>query len=337
MHSKRTKTIIGTHKSVYRDLSAGKLEEIFGRMLPHQQGFDSDSQRSFPVAVDYLSAFALKQCVVAGVMSAFSHSTAVAAPFTGVVCVSNNKWDSFIEASCFESFSEEVCGYPQNFLVISPSLRLESLEILYANASIIPECKIGDVPHNLTYPVLDEVPLSESHSSELLPCTAASFVSETLQPFSSQKDLLAPDPDVFTRIELFQNSTIWRENSNSKAFAVYINANHVLPFSDVLLFGKESNNLAIGSQSVGFAYPAIGNQITVSLEVSVLANCSGNALSWIQAKLNKEITLCIESLAVPGNIELDSDCPDHITFASHDIALNIADNLAVEVGGLFGN
>jgi len=62
MHSIVQTNIIGTQKSVYRDSSLGNLDRnIWVRdMHPLQERFYSNSKASFPIAIDYLSAFAFE-------------------------------------------------------------------------------------------------------------------------------------------------------------------------------------------------------------------------------------------------------------------------------------
>jgi len=110
MHSTKTKTFIGTQESVYRDSPVGKLEEgvlVKNMLIPHQQGFNSDSKTCLPVAVHYLPAPAFEQGVVVA-MPTFSHSAAVATPFAGVVGINNVESDIFIKAPALEGSFEQV-------------------------------------------------------------------------------------------------------------------------------------------------------------------------------------------------------------------------------------
>ena len=118
MHSTETNAVIGTQKSVYRDSPIGKLERDFGNMrVPRQQGFHGDSQACFSVAVHDLSTSALEKRVIAGSVSALRHSTAVAAPFTGVISVHGRENNVLVEAAAFKVLLEAENRHPHDFPV----------------------------------------------------------------------------------------------------------------------------------------------------------------------------------------------------------------------------
>lgn len=339
MHSIRTQAFIGTKKPVYRDSPAGKLEEVrVGTMQPPlQQGFDSDSQASFPVTIYHLSAFTPEQGIVAYRMPFFSHSTAAATPLTGVVGINDFETDSLIKAPIFEVFPEQGKRHTKNLLVEPFTLATEPFELLNTNVSIVFDGEIGDVPDNSTYPVFDKVPFAMLELVEFPLCGMIAFSSEALKQSLTLHNFPAPPPDVFPEVKLLENLAFGGKDAHREAFAVHINANHVGFASHSLFLGQESNNFAIRSQPVGLANPPISNQIGVSLEIPVLLDCHGNPISGIQAKLNKKVALGTESLAVSRSVELDSDGFQNFTFAPDHISYNVADNLAVERGVCFAN
>lgn len=331
----RTNPLIGTQQLVYINWSAGKLEKaaLVGNVLiPHQQGFHSDSQARLSVAVHGLPALALEKCVVGGV-PAFGHSTAVAAPFGGVVGIYNRELDVFVEAPALKVSSEQVERYPKNFPVELPALRAEPLEVFNGNVSIEFDCEVGDVSDDFSNPVLHEVSFSGPETLEAFSGSVASLVGEALKSSPPAHNLLAFHPDVFPVVELFENPSVWGENGNGKTLAVHIDADNVASAGDGRFFGEKSDDLTVGGQAVSLAHPAISNQIVVSLKVPVLSYRDGNALSWIRAKLDEEPALGVEYFAVPRHVELDGNRLDCLALAAGDRALDVANHLAVEGGG----
>ncbi len=341
MHSIKTQTIIGTQKSVYRDSPAGKLERnrvvetMF--LVPHHQGFDSDSQACFSVGVHNLTATnAFKKCVV-GTMPTLSHSTAVATPFRGMVGIANCETDVLVETPTFEGCFEQKDRHPQNFFVESPTFRLESCELFNPNISIVFESQVDDVSHDFTNTILNEVSFFGFKFSETLPCSVTSLVCETLKFLPSFKYLLSLNPNIFTKVSLFEDFTFRSQHTDSEALAIDINSDHIPSSSDFSFFGEESNNLSIRGQSISFTYPTITNQRGVSLIVSVLLYRNSNSLPWIQPELNEESAFSEESLTVSRNVEFNSDVIQSIALTPHNIPLNITNNLTIEGGGFLAS
>jgi len=341
MHStKRTKTVIGTQKSVYRDSSAGKLERsslVRDMLIPHHQGFNSDSKARLPIAVHHLSTFyALKDSVVA-TMPAFSHSTAVGTPFTGAVGINNVEFDVFVEAPAFECCFEQERRNPQDLFVKLPTFGFEPSEVFNGDVGITFKCDVGNISNNLTDSVFDEVLLFSLKSNQALFGPVASFVCETLQPLSPFKYSLTFNPDVFSEISLLEDFPLWSENRNSKAFAVDINPDHIPSGGDFSFFREVSNYLTIAGKPISLACPTTLNQGAVSLKVPVVANGDCYLIPRIQSKFHEGSALGLEGFTVSGNIELDSNCLKGRAFTSDNTPFDVTDYLAVKGGGFLAS
>lgn len=331
------KTIIGTQKSVYGDLSAGKLEEVSSvrtMLFPHQQGFDSDSQRGFPVAIDYLPTLAFEQGVVIGMP--FSQSTAVATPFARMVGINNFKYNLLVKASGFKQLLKRIERNAHDFLVEAFSFSGKSFEVFNRNTSIKLQSHIGDIPDNFAKPVCNKV---------MFPCfdffkasfgSLASFVRKRLQFFFSFKNLFSLNPDILSKVGLLQNFSFRRENGNSKALAINVYSKNILSFWQFgFFFGKIGNDLPVSSKPIGFAFPPIRKQTLESLKVPVFLDWNRQAFSGIHSKFDKKVGFGFKGFAVSGNIELDSDLFDTSSFALDNASFNIANNLGIKEGVFF--
>ncbi len=336
MHSiNKTKTIIGTQKSVYWDSSAGKLEEtslVRSMFSPHQQRFYCDSKACFSIAIHHLPTPAFEQCVGVA-MPSFSHSTAVATPFAGVMGVNSGECDVFVEAPTFKVLSELIKGHTHDFPVEVPAFWIEPFEFLYSNVGVVLQSQFGDVSDNFTNPVFDEVLFSGFEFEKFTICLMASFIGITLDHLSLGENLLAFNPDVLAEIQLLQDSTFWTQDADSEALTVHINTNNILALLESnILFIEEGNNLSVGSQSICLAGPTILNQRNISLVVPILADGNGNWLSGIGSKLHEQKLFGFKNFAVSRHIELNGDVFEDISFRLHNTAFNIADYLTVEGG-----
>ena len=330
--------VIGTHESVYRDSPIGNLERFLVKSIsPLQQGFYSDCNTGFSVAIDYLSAFALEQRIIGGTMP-LPNSTAVSTPFTGMPTINYIKCNMFVKTPCNKVLFESEERNPHNFPVELLSFRAELLEVLYRNVSIILNCKVGNVPDNLTYPICNKVMFLSFGLSEKLPCkTASVVVLMTLQDTLSFKYVFPSYPDILAKITLAQNLPFWTNNRNSKAFAIHINSKDIsLSCKNFIRFGKVGNNLEVRSQSISLANPALIQQSTVSLPVAILDNGNSDGIPWINPQFDKAHRFSGKGLTVAGNIEFDSNAFGD-AFASPDRAFNLAYNLNIKRGNGFGS
>ena len=334
-------TVIGTlKKSVYRDSSVGKLERsrlVRNMLIPHQQGFNRYCEACLPITVHYLTTFdAFKKGVVA-TMPPFSHSTAVATPFTGVVGVINVELGVFIEASAVNGCFKQEGWNPQNLFIESPAFRLESCEFLDGNISIVFNGQVCDVSYDFTYSVSDEVLFLSPESNEMLSGSVASPVCVTLQSLSPLKDSLTFNPNIFSEIELLENFPFRGENRDSEAFTVNINSKHIPAGSDFSFLGEVSNNLAIGGEPVGLTNPPALSQGVIPLKVSIMFDGNCYPLSRIHPKVYEGSAFGLECFAVSRDIEFDGNRLKVCAFASDYAAFNVAYYLAIEGGGFLAS
>ncbi len=340
MHSTRTNIVIGMpEESVYRDSESGKLEEsnLFKSMLsPHQTRFDCDSQGRLSVAVHSLSTTTLEQSV-GFAMPALSHSTAVATPFGSVIGINNVESNILVEASAFKVGSELVEGDAQDFLVYFSSDWFESFEVFNADVSIILQSQVGDVSDDFSNSVFDEVLFSSLEKSKFSDCFMTSLVCVALEDTPSTKNLFAFNPDVFSIVELFEDSSFWTQDADCEALAVHINANHVPAGSCDSFLTQEGNYLSVCGESICLANPTILNQGSVSLEVPIPTDWNSNRLSGVSGKLDEEIVFGFKGLAISRHVKLDCDTFERSSFGVDYAPFNIADYLTSEGGGFFGS
>jgi len=340
MHSIGNKTIIGMPEElVYGNSESGKLEEtdLFKSMFsPHQIRFDCDGEACLPIAIHHLPAFALEECV-GFAMPAFSHSTAVATPFRGVVGINNVESNVLVEASAFEIGSELVEGDTQNFTIEILSLTAEPLEVFNADVSIIFQSQVGDVSYDFSNSVLDEVLFTGFEQSELSDCFMASFISVALEQTPTTENLFTLNPNVFPIVELLEDSAIGSQDRDCEALAVHINTNHVPAGCCNYFFAEEGDYLPVCGESVGLTSPTSLNQRSVSLVVPVLADGNGNRFSGVGNKLDEQVAFSFKSFAVSRHVELDCDVLENSSFGSDYAPFNIADYLTSKGGGFFGS
>jgi hypothetical protein len=339
VHGTETESLIGTQQSVYGDWSVGKLEESTlaeSVLVPHQQRFYSDGQTRFSIAVHGVPTVALEKCVVGGV-PAFSHSTAVATPFRGVVGIHNHQFDTPVETPILKVLSEQREGHPKNFPVEPSPSRAEPLEAFNRNVGVEFDGKISNVSNDFPNPVPYKVSFSGFEPFEASIGSVAPSVCEALKPLSPSHYPLAFYPDVFPVVELLEDFPIWSENRNGEAFAVHVDTEDIASAGGNLFFAEKGDNLTVRSQAVSLTRPTSFNRVGVSLKVPVLTHRNGDTPLRIQAEFDEEPALGAEGLAVPRHVELDGNCFDCFTFAANNTAFNVANYLAVEGGsGLAG-
>lgn len=337
----RNKPVISTKELVYSNSPAGKLEEqamVSGLNVPLQQGFYSNSERSLPVTIDNLPAFAFEEGIV-GIVMSVCQSTAVAAPFARVPTINNFKNNIFIKASACQNFSEFCKRNPHYFLVDFMGFSLfafynwKFFEVFNCNVSIKTQSHICNVLDNFSEPVLDKVSFFGFEPDKFPSCLETSFVSKRLQQGSVCHYLFSLNPNVFSKISLLQDFSFGRKNGNSKAFGVGVDSQNVFSLWQFgFFFGKISDNLSATSQPECLATPTSCKQRNESLVVPVLFDWNSDWFSGVSSEFNKEISFGVKSLAVSWNIELDGDSLDNRCFASNDISFNVTDNLGIERG-----
>lgn len=336
MHCTKTKTVIGAKKSVYRDFPVGKLEKcslVRTMHIPHQQGFNCDSKACLPIAIDFLPTLTFVEGIV-GAMS-FANSTAVAAPFGGVVSINNVEFSGFIKTSVCEVSFKQVERNTQYFLVEPSAFWFESLQFFNSNIRLVLQGEVGNIPDDFSNPIFYEVPLGNIEFQEFLGGFMASLIGETLKEAPSFHDFIPFNPNVFSKVKLFQNLSFRRKNAHRKALAININSKHVSFCGRVAFFGEVGDYLSIGGKPVCFALPAVLDESCVSLVVPVLPDWDCDSFSGVNSEFNKEISFCVESFAVSGDIEFNGNPFKSITFGFDNCPFNITDNLTIERGEFF--
>ena len=338
LHSNFIKNlVISTQEPVYRDSSLGKLEEqvmVDSLCVPLQEGFDSNSQRGFSVGINYLSTFAFKQSVVAGMP--FTDCTAMATPLASVVGINNFKSNVFIEASAFEQEPKRVEGNSHDFFVEFPSFRGKAFEVFNGNIRIKFKSHVSNISNYFTEPILDKIVFPCLEFSEASCCPTASFVSEGLEFFFSLKNLFTFSPNIFSEVCLFEDFSDWRENRNSEAFGVDVNTENILSlWQNSFFFVEISNYFKFGGKSIGFTSPTVFNEGAVSLIVTILFDWYRQSLSRVHSKPHEKSIFCFKCIAVPRNIEFNSNSFEFSSFNFNDISFNITDNLRTKRGVFF--
>ncbi len=300
---------------------------------PLREGFYCDSKACLPVTINYLSALALEQGIV-GTMP-FADCTAMATPLASVVGVNNFKSNVLVEAPAFEQAPERIEGYSHDFFVESLSFRGKAFKVFNGNVGIKSESYVSNVPDYFTKPIVNKIVFSCLEFSEASGCPTASLVSEGLEFFFSLKNLFAFNPNIFSEICLFEDFPDWRENGDSVALGVDINAENIFSLWQFgFFFGEVSNNLKFASQSVGLTIPSFFKEGSVSLVVPVLFDWNRQSLFGVHSESHKESVFCFKDFAVVWNIEFNSNTSEKISLDFNDISLNVTDNLRIE-GGAF--
>jgi hypothetical protein len=318
---------IWTNEVVYRTSPLGNLDRniwIRDMAIPLQEGFDGDCQRCLPIAIDNLTAFALEQRIV-GAMP-ITQSTAMSAPFGSVPTINNVQSNVIVKTSLLKNLLELIKRNTHNGFVESPSPDLESFKLLDGNVSVKLIHNLNDFPDNLSEIGLDKISFISFNFIQLLNGI------QRLELCPSFHNLFSPNPDVLSEICLIKDFAFWRNNTDSKMFGIDINSKNILSDWNFLFLGEISDNLQIRSQTESLASPTIFNQSLKSLVVSVSLDGDSNPISWIDSKFDKEVGFCAESLAVAGNIELDSQTINFIGFLSPSITNKRADDLNIERG-----
>ena len=337
MYNTQTKIVTWTQKPVYWDLPIGKLERsrLVESMLfvPHQQGFNCDSQTGFTVAVHNLTTDTLEKTVVA-TMPTFSHSTAAATPLRGMVGINNIECDILVETPCFEVHPELIEWDTKNLTIELLTLRVEPFEVFNADVGIVLQSEIGDVTDNLTDTIPDEVPFVMFGEPEFLPSIFTCH-SDGLQSCSMSHAASSPTPNILPIIELFENLPLRGEYADCETLAVHINTDHVLSSRQQnILFAEIRNNLPVRCESVSLTHPTSLNQRSVPLIVPVLDNRNWDVGFRFDSKSNKEPALSVEGLAVSWLVELDGDMVENLSLRLADTTLDVTDHLTIE-GGVF--
>ena len=331
LHRNGTTNGIWTNEVVYKNLSSGKSEDfLVERVSSLQEGFDSDSQRGFPVRIDDLTTlFTFEQRIVRAVP--FSQSTAVAAPFTCMVGINNVQADIVVEASLLKNLPELIKRNAHNSFVEPSSLGFGSFKLLDGNVGTKPICDFDDFPDDLTEIGLDKISFFVLQYFQLLDGI------QGLKPGFPFHQFLSLSPDMLSKIGLIEDSAFWRNHANSEVFGIHIDSHDVFSLRNFLVLRKISDNLWASSQTECLACPSVFNQAPESLIVSVLFDWNSNPVSRIYSKLNEEIGFCAESLAVSRYVELDCQSINIVGFLSPHLPFDIANYLRIKRGVLFDN
>ncbi len=336
MHSTvRNNLVILTHKPVYWDSPIGKLEKnslVRTMLFPRQQGFDCDSKACLPIAIDYLTTFfAFKQRIIFGMP--FANSTAVATPFARMVGINNFKRNLLVKTSGFKQFSKRIEWDTHDFFVESFSFWRKAFKVFNRNIRIKLQSHIGNIPDNFAKFVFDKVvfPCLEFFKTSFGSMT--SFIGRRLQFFSSLKNIFSFNPDVFTKIDLLQNLSVWRKNGNSETLAIDINSQNIFSLRQFgFFFGKICNNFKIGSKTIGFALPSVCNKRGIPLEIPIFFYWNSKVFSWVHSKLNKEVGFGSKRFTVTGVVKFCRNTFDRVAFSSPQISDERTSNLNIERG-----
>jgi hypothetical protein len=331
VHRTQITNDIWTQEFVYRNSLTGKSEDfLVERVSSLQQGFDSDSQRGFPIAIhDLTTFFAFEQGIVGTV--SVPNSTAVRTPFGSVPTIDYAQSNVVIEAPLLKNLSELIKRNTHNGSVEPFAFGLESLKLLDGNIGVESGSDFNNFSDNLTEICFDKISFLMLQYFKFLNSI------QRLKQCSPFHNLLSLYPDMLPKISLIQNFSLWGNHTDSKMFGIDIDSKDVLSLLDVLFLGKIGNNLQIRSQPKSFTYPTILNQVLKSLVVPILLDGNWNGLPWKDSKLDEEISLSFKSPAVSGNVKLDSQTINLIGFLSPNLSFQITDNLRVEGGILLDN
>lgn len=325
---------IWTQESDYRDSPAGKLEKtslVRTMSIPLQQGFHSDSEACLPVAIDGLTAFLAPEHGIIGTMP-LPNSTAVGTPFRCMPAINDVQMNIMVEAPLFEDLLEPIEWDSHDSPIEILPLWIEPFDFFNGDVGIISISQFDYFTNHLTEIGLNEVPFFMPQYSQRLLCLETSPVGKGLEHSPSFHSLFPFDPDMLPEICLIENPAIRGKNADCIGLGIDIYAENILPLSYFLFFGQKSDNLEVRGQTKGLASPFICKKACESLIIPVLFDGNSNPLSWIHSKLNKEIGLGAESLAVSGDIELDGQTPDFIRFAFPRITDKGTANLNIERG-----
>jgi hypothetical protein len=330
----RINNCIWAQESDYRDSPAGNLERtslVRTMSVPLQQGFYSDSKRSFSVAIDGLTAFLAFEQRIVGTMP-LPDSTAVGTPFARVPAINDVQMNIIVEASLSDDASEPIEWDSQYFPIEPLPLRIESFQLLDGNIGIISISQFDYFPSHLTEIGLDEVPFISPNLFESLFSLETSLIGKRLEHGFSFHNPFTLRPDVLPEIHLANNPAIGRNNADGEMLGIDIYAENIFSMADFLFFRQKSDHLQIRSQSEGLASPSVCKKACESLVIPVLFNRNGSPLSRIHSEFNKEISLRAESLAVSGNIELDGQTIDFVRLAFPCITDERTANLNIKRG-----
>jgi hypothetical protein len=340
MHGTDTKTFIRTKECVYWHSPTAKLEQNkigISVFHPRQQGFDGDSQTCLPVGIDCLPAFfALEQGIVGRAMPNLCHSTAVATPFRGVVGIDFVQDDSLVKTTALQYLFEFAKRNPEYLPVETLAFTAEPLELLNRNIGVKLECKISNISHNLTQPILDKTVFTVFKAGKIFGGFAVSFVSKRAEFGASCHNLLSLMPDVFSKIGLMQDFSIRSKNGNRKALAVHINSKNVFAgLEDNIILVQVGNKMPLCGISDSRALPTSENESLESLVAPVFFDRDCESSLGIKSKLNELKGFCFEEFGIAlSSIEFDGDIGNsHATcWLSGNLTQNIQNDAVLERG-----
>ncbi len=211
LHSKTRTNRIWTKEPIYRDSSLGNLDKTrVGETLrcPLQDGFYSDSQRSFPITVhEHTTPLASVQSVVSRVVS-IVHCTAMRTPLRGVISVNKLKRYAKLLAVRAKKLSESSIRNAINLLInfltelVFPS---PNAEFFNGNGGLIRLGKVHDFFGDLTASGLDKISLLMFKPFEIFLSLARAFVGMGLKLTSSFKISSLSLGNIPAKVELFDH------------------------------------------------------------------------------------------------------------------------------------
>jgi len=340
MHGTDTKSFIRTKECVYWHSPTAKLERNkigISVLHPRQQGFEGDSQTRLSIGVDHLPTFtAFEQGIIGRAMPYLSHSTAVATPFRGVVGIDFIQDNSLVKTTTLQYLFEFAKRNSEYLSVEALAFAAEPSEFLNRNVCVKLECKIGDVTHNFTQPVLDKAVLTVFESSKIFGSFAISLVCKRAEFGASFHNLLSLVPDVFSEIGLMQDFSIRSKNGNRKTLAVHINSKNVFArLENNIILVQIGNKVSLCGISDSCALPAPKNKILKSLVAPVLLNRNSKPALGIKGKLNKLKGFGFEEFGISlSSVEFDSDVGDCLAacWFSGNLTQNIQNDTVLERG-----
>jgi len=340
MHGTDTKSFIRTKECVYWHSPTAKLERNkigISVLHPRQQGFEDDSQTRLSIGVDHLPTFtAFEQGIIGRAMPYLCHSTAVATPFRGVVGIDYIQDNSLVKTTTLQYLFEFAKRNPEYLPVEALAFTAEPSELLNRNVCIKLECKIGDVTHYLTQPVLDKTVFTVFEASKIFGSFAISFIGKRAELGTSCHNLLSLMPDVFSEVGLMQDFSIRSKNGNCKALTIHINSEKVFArLEDNVFLVQIGDQMPLCRISNSCALPASKNESLKSLIAPVLFDRDCKPAFGIKGKLNKLKRFSFEEFGIAlSSVEFDSDVGDCLAafWLSGNLTQNIQNDTVLKRG-----
>jgi len=258
----------------------------------------------------------------------FPDSTAAGTPFARVPAIHNVQMNMIVEAPLLKDLPELVEWDTHDGLVESLAFGIEPPELLDGNVCVVSVGDSYDFPDHLSEIGFDKVVLPVS----CMPEFSGSFQGlEQSLPFH---EILPLCPDVPSEISLVENLAFRGNYADGEMLGIDINPENILPGRDFGLFGQVCHNPQSFGQPECLAGPAVLDEGLKSLVVPVLLDWNGYPVARIHSKLNEEVGLGFECLAVSGDIELDRQPVGLVCFLPPSVPDKGASDLNI-AGGFF--